>query len=643
MTIDERQIMRAPNSDNASQRRGKNYLLVIGIDKYQDTHVPPLKNAVRDTERLVKILTDKYEFQLFRALHNESATRIAVLDAIEELESRLTGDDNLVIFFSGHGYRKNNGGFIVPFDGRNDKTSDYISFADLNLRIDGLPMHHFLFILDCCYAGSALKNLGEKRELNKPSRRILAASSPDETAQDGFNGQNSPFTSALVEILEKNEVTVLPVKTLFSDLRNLMDVKDVRQVPVEGSWKMESNRDGEFIFLKKDVEADTWNALDKSDKNALNAFVQKYPNSVFLSEAMGFIQKIEQKEAKKREAVEAERQKEVEKQTFERAMANPTVYNLNQFLKNYPLSIYAKNIEERLAEAEEEAAWKQAKYQDSITAYRLFMKGYPKSGFAEEAIKRIENKEAALEEAEKKKQEPPTAPVVVVTIESVIIENPKEEEPQIVVNQPVKTTIETEDPSFLMKYKMYFLGIGVLILSILLLMPKNEKVTIATTQSAAIEVPNLVPNLFKMTLSGGINLEAPEGSLEDRLLTFIQSTEIVSKTLWFDFDRLLFETGKATLKPESAAQLANVAAILKAFPKVAAKVGGYTDNVGNASSNMKLSADRAKTVAGELVKLGIAADRLASQGYGDKYPIADNDTPEGRAQNRRISLRITAK
>jgi OmpA-OmpF porin, OOP family len=152
-----------------------------------------------------------------------------------------------------------------------------------------------------------------------------------------------------------------------------------------------------------------------------------------------------------------------------------------------------------------------------------------------------------------------------------------------------------------------------------------------------------VADLFKVTLPGGVNLEAPKGSLEDKLVTFIQSTDTVSKTLWFDFDRLLFETGKATLKPESAAQLANVAAILKAFPKVAVKVGGYTDNVGNAASNMKLSADRAKSVAGELVKLGIAAARLVPEGYGDKHPIASNDTEEGRAQNRRIALRVTAK
>jgi OmpA-OmpF porin, OOP family len=173
--------------------------------------------------------------------------------------------------------------------------------------------------------------------------------------------------------------------------------------------------------------------------------------------------------------------------------------------------------------------------------------------------------------------------------------------------------------------------------------PAVVEKAVESTQNAAAGAVAAVAELFKVTLPGGVNLEAPKGSLEDQLVTFIQSTDTVSKTLWFNFDRLLFETGKATLKPESAAQLTNVAAILKAFPKVAVKVGGYTDNTGNAAANMKLSADRAKSVAGELVKLGIASARLVPEGYGDKHPVASNDTPEGQAQNRRIALRVTAK
>jgi K(+)-stimulated pyrophosphate-energized sodium pump len=140
-----------------------------------------------------------------------------------------------------------------------------------------------------------------------------------------------------------------------------------------------------------------------------------------------------------------------------------------------------------------------------------------------------------------------------------------------------------------------------------------------------------------------LNIGTGENPIEMGLLQFIQSDQTVDKTTWFDFDRLTFETGKSTLKPESAEQLNNIAQILKTFPAASLKIGGYTDNVGKADANLKLSADRAKTVETELVKLGVAADRLDAEGYGDQYPVADNTTDLGRAKNRRISVRVTQK
>jgi OmpA-OmpF porin, OOP family len=173
--------------------------------------------------------------------------------------------------------------------------------------------------------------------------------------------------------------------------------------------------------------------------------------------------------------------------------------------------------------------------------------------------------------------------------------------------------------------------------------PKAVEKAVETTKDAAATTAAAVSNVFKATLPGGAALEAPKGSLEEKLVGYIQSKDSISKTLWFDFDRLLFDSGKSTLKAESGAQLANIAAVLKAFPKVTAKVGGYTDNVGNPANNMKLSAARAKTVADELAKLGIAAARLVPEGYGDTHPVGDNTTEAGRAANRRIALRVTAK
>ena len=141
-----------------------------------------------------------------------------------------------------------------------------------------------------------------------------------------------------------------------------------------------------------------------------------------------------------------------------------------------------------------------------------------------------------------------------------------------------------------------------------------------------------------------MELNIPQLGIENRLIEFIEdSSRPVDTTTWFDFDRLLFDTGKATLQPSSQEQLGNIAAILKAYPKVKVKIGGYTDNVGSKESNLKLSQDRATNVMKELIRLGIDPSRMEAEGYGEEHPVADNATEEGRAQNRRISLRVTAK
>jgi outer membrane protein OmpA-like peptidoglycan-associated protein len=73
------------------------------------------------------------------------------------------------------------------------------------------------------------------------------------------------------------------------------------------------------------------------------------------------------------------------------------------------------------------------------------------------------------------------------------------------------------------------------------------------------------------------------------------------------------------------------------------KIGGYTDSTGSAETNKKVSEERASAALASLVKQGTAAERLKADGYGPEYPIATNTTPEGRALNRRIDLRVTKK
>jgi peptidoglycan-binding protein ArfA len=102
-----------------------------------------------------------------------------------------------------------------------------------------------------------------------------------------------------------------------------------------------------------------------------------------------------------------------------------------------------------------------------------------------------------------------------------------------------------------------------------------------------------------------------------------------------------FESDGSTLTPESTQMLTGVADKLKACPESQIAVSGYTDSSGNDSINIPLSANRAKAVADFLVLQGVAGDHVTSNGFGSADPIASNDTPEGKALNRRVEITVS--
>jgi outer membrane protein OmpA-like peptidoglycan-associated protein/tetratricopeptide (TPR) repeat protein len=108
----------------------------------------------------------------------------------------------------------------------------------------------------------------------------------------------------------------------------------------------------------------------------------------------------------------------------------------------------------------------------------------------------------------------------------------------------------------------------------------------------------------------------------------------------FELRNVFFETGKFELKPESKTELELVVAMLNQNPSMRIQVSGHTDNVGAEANNKLLSENRAKSVVEYLVKSGIDATRLTSKGFGSSQPIMSNDTPEGKAKNRRTEIEI---
>ncbi len=180
--------------------------------------------------------------------------------------------------------------------------------------------------------------------------------------------------------------------------------------------------------------------------------------------------------------------------------------------------------------------------------------------------------------------------------------------------------------------------------------PAVPEVTPPVVEPAAVDptpVASVFPDLganIETTLPGDVKVSLPERGVETNLLSFVtDASKSVDKETWFDFDRILFDTGASTLRAESNEQIGNIAAIMKAYPNVALKIGGYTDNTGAKDANLKVSGERAAAVMNAVVALGVDASRLSSEGYGDENPVADNATQEGQQKNRRVSARVTAK
>ncbi|AWK14384.1 OmpA family protein [Candidatus Fukatsuia symbiotica] len=180
-------------------------------------------------------------------------------------------------------------------------------------------------------------------------------------------------------------------------------------------------------------------------------------------------------------------------------------------------------------------------------------------------------------------------------------------------------------------------------------LPDDEEIhKIATPtkhESQSTPDPSLSKGVIRQMLPGGRVLTLPENSTEARLLNFIKDpAEQPDKEVWFDFDNLVFSNSTDTaLKAQGQTQLDNISAILVAYPNVKLKIGGDADNTGDAEKNREFSQAQAQEVMNALIAKGVSAERLSAEGYGENHPVASHDTAEGRNQNRRVSVRITAK
>lgn len=141
-------------------------------------------------------------------------------------------------------------------------------------------------------------------------------------------------------------------------------------------------------------------------------------------------------------------------------------------------------------------------------------------------------------------------------------------------------------------------------------------------------------------MESGNSGEMTEAAAEMTEETEATATIGVVNPMAVTLEDVLYSTGLAVLKTSSYETLNELIQILNAYPSVNIEIGGHTDNVGQPEANLELSQDRARSVYNYLVSEGIAKERLSYKGYGETMPVATNETPAGRKQNRRTEVKI---
>lgn len=148
----------------------------------------------------------------------------------------------------------------------------------------------------------------------------------------------------------------------------------------------------------------------------------------------------------------------------------------------------------------------------------------------------------------------------------------------------------------------------------------------------------------------GTALKGYKGGMEDRMITFLKSDgyknakdDNALKDTWYNFDHVNFKMGSATeLEAGSEGQLQNLVAILKAYPDVKVKIGGYTDKTGDEAKNQKLSADRASFIRSWLDKQGVGSQITGADGYGSQFATVDSSASDAeRAVDRKMAVRFS--
>jgi hypothetical protein len=235
--------------------KSRYFALLIGVSEYQHSEISDLDNPVKDAESLYNVLLSKYTFNKENIIFLKNPTQAELISIFDELGNKLTANDNLLIFYAGHGYwdEKSKVGYWFPSDASRNSKVNWFSNSTLRDLLGGIQARHTILIADACFSGAIFKSRaafsdapqGIQKLYELPSRKAMTSGIFSQEVPD-----ESQFIKYLVKRLDENTDKYLTSEVLFSTFKSAV-MNNSLNVPQYGVIQNVGDEGGDFIFILK--------------------------------------------------------------------------------------------------------------------------------------------------------------------------------------------------------------------------------------------------------------------------------------------------------------------------------------------------------------------------------------------------------
>ncbi|MCO5949233.1 caspase family protein [Mucilaginibacter flavidus] len=291
-----------------------NRILAIAINDYDDLELNKIENCYSDVNKIIQVLSEKYNFDEVEFIYEKAKTSRKVLfQRLQEYFKYALESDNILVIYAGHGayddYLKT--AYWQPSDADKTDTTSWLNVRDILALISASSANQISIVSDSCFSGALFnppfRGGGLETLKNKKSRQALTAGGIEKVS-DGLKGKTSPFAKALIEILKSNENKELPFSILAHQVILKFD-KDKSQTPLFGDLQNVGHEGGTFVFQLKEANNLVIGVIDK------NAYLKNKLDNLFIPIPEFIYETIDALSAKKKRKLIA-----VTKQDYEQAI-----------------------------------------------------------------------------------------------------------------------------------------------------------------------------------------------------------------------------------------------------------------------------------------------------------------------------------